>query len=290
MSLVDPSCPGLVKAFLMRTRRHPEGSRPSRDPMFRREGSSFDLRNIREYVPSDDPRRVDWRLEARTGRLYVKEYHEEERDGLVVLADLSSSMEALSEAPGALSGPPLADTTAASIAWTLAALGEPVFLLAFASKPLRALERSRGGMGRNELDAFFGDIGPDERNGTAIEGAARAARRRSRYGRAVIVSDFLDAGFRPDRLPFRKVFFFRLHRDFADSAGGAADVDVEDNESGRRIVVPWDGSARADYAKRVADLEASLSAPRNRRAFFARLTRREELPAALFAFLEALHA
>lgn len=290
MSLVDPSCPGLVKAFLMRTRRHPEGSRPSRDPMFRREGTSFDLRNIREYLPTDDPRRVDWRLEARTGRLFVKEYHEEERDGVVVLADLSSSLEVLAEAPGAAAGSPLADSAAASIAWTLAALGEPVFLLAFAAKPLRGLERPRGGFGRSELDSFFGEIGPEERGGTAIEMAARAARRRSRYGRAVIVSDFLDPSFRPERLPFRKLFFFRLHRDFAASAGAAPDIDVEDNESGRRVVIPWDGQAKRDYARRVTELEASLSSLNGGRSFFARVSGRVELPAALFAFLEALHA
>lgn len=290
MSLVDPSCPGLVKAFQMRTRRHPEGSRPSRDPMFRREGSSFDLRNIREYIPTDDPRRVDWRLEARTGRLFVKEYHEEERDGFVVLADLSSSLEALAEAPGAAPELPLADTTAASLAWILAALGEPVFLLAFAAKPLRAIERPRGGLGKRELDSFFGDIGPEERDGTAIEAAARAARSRSRYGRAVIVSDFLDSSFRPERLPFRRLFFFRLHRDFAAAAAGAADVDVEDNESGRRLVVPWDGQARKGYGQRLAALESQLASAKGGRAFFTRLEGREALPSALYAFLEALHA
>ncbi|HUX37513.1 MAG TPA: DUF58 domain-containing protein [Rectinemataceae bacterium] len=290
MNLVDPSCAGLVKAFLMRTRRHPQGSRPSRDPMFRREGSSFDLRNIREYLPSDDPRRVDWRLEARTGRLYVKEYHEEERDGLVVLADLSSSLDALGEVPGARLEAPLADTTAASVAWTLAALGEPVFLLAFASRPLRALERPRGGFGKPELDGFFGDIGREERDGTAIEAAARAARARSRYGRVVIVSDFLDPGFRPERLPFKKAFFLRLHRDFASAAGSAADVDVEDNESGRRLVIPWDGQARKSYLKQLTELEASLASPRGGRFFFQRISAREELPEALYALLEALHA
>jgi len=290
MSLVDPCCAGLVKAFLMRTRRHPEGSRPSRDPMFRREGSSFDLRNIREYLPTDDPRRVDWRLEARTGRLYVKEYHEEERDGVVVLADLSSSLDALAEIPGASADPPLADSVAASVAWILAALGEPVLLLAFAARPLRILDRPRGAIGRAELDAFFADIDARDRAGTAIEAAAKTARRISRFGRIVVVSDFLDRGFRAERLPFRKAFFLRLHRDFAEAAGNSADVDVDDNESGRRLVVPWDGLARKGYAERVAGLEMSLAAPGGRRAFFVRISGREELPPALRALLEALHA
>ncbi|HUX41270.1 MAG TPA: DUF58 domain-containing protein [Rectinemataceae bacterium] len=294
MSLVDPCCAGLAKAFLMRTRRHPAGSKPSRDPMFRREGSSFDLRNIREYYPTDDPRRVDWRLEARTGRLFVKEYYEEERDGVVVLVDLSLSLEALADAASRGAGQDFAakaaESTSASIAWTLGALGEPVFLLAFAARPLRALEKPRGGLGSRELDSFFQGIGPEERRGTAITQAARSARRRSRYGRAIIVSDFLDPNFDPDALPFRKLYFVRLHRDFRRLAGAATDIEVEDNESGRRLLLPWDGKERNNYEERLRELETSLAAGGRRRSFFASIGGQEDLPAALGALLEAFHA
>ncbi|MER3460689.1 MAG: DUF58 domain-containing protein, partial [candidate division GAL15 bacterium] len=40
-------------------------------------GPSLDLAEVREYVPGDEVRRIDWNVTARTTRLHVRQYREE---------------------------------------------------------------------------------------------------------------------------------------------------------------------------------------------------------------------
>lgn len=55
-------------------------------------GASIDFRQHRSYVPGDEPRRLDWRLLARTDRPYVREYQEETNLRGVLMLDCSGSM------------------------------------------------------------------------------------------------------------------------------------------------------------------------------------------------------
>ena len=55
-------------------------------------GSSTDFAEHRPYAPGDDIRRMDWRLFARTDRLYVKEYEADTNTNLLLLLDISPSM------------------------------------------------------------------------------------------------------------------------------------------------------------------------------------------------------
>lgn len=55
-------------------------------------GQSMDFAEHRPYVPGDDPRRVDWKVYARTERYYVKEFEAETNTNFTVLLDQSSSM------------------------------------------------------------------------------------------------------------------------------------------------------------------------------------------------------
>src|SRR5438270_434195 len=55
-------------------------------------GSTTDFAEHRAYLPGDDPRRVDWRLFARSDRLYVKEYEADTNTNISVLLDTSRSM------------------------------------------------------------------------------------------------------------------------------------------------------------------------------------------------------
>lgn len=56
-------------------------------------GQSVDFAEHRAYMPGDDIRRVDWRLFARTDRLYVKEFEADSNSNFMVLLDTSRSME-----------------------------------------------------------------------------------------------------------------------------------------------------------------------------------------------------
>lgn len=55
-------------------------------------GSSIEFRQHRFYAPGDEPRRLDWRVLARTDRPYIKEYDEETNVRCLVLLDHSGSM------------------------------------------------------------------------------------------------------------------------------------------------------------------------------------------------------
>ncbi|HUF50715.1 MAG TPA: DUF58 domain-containing protein [Longimicrobiales bacterium] len=55
-------------------------------------GTSLDFAEHRAYYPGDDIRRIDWRLYARTDRLYMKEYEADTNSNFTVLLDISKSM------------------------------------------------------------------------------------------------------------------------------------------------------------------------------------------------------
>jgi uncharacterized protein (DUF58 family) len=56
-------------------------------------GLSTDFAEHRPYLPGDDIRRIDWRVWGRTDRLYVKEFEADTNANLIVLLDVSRSMD-----------------------------------------------------------------------------------------------------------------------------------------------------------------------------------------------------
>ncbi len=58
--------------------------------VFKGRGMEFD--EVREYVPGDDVRTIDWNVTARTGRPHVKRFVEERELTVMLLVDLSSSV------------------------------------------------------------------------------------------------------------------------------------------------------------------------------------------------------
>lgn len=55
-------------------------------------GFSVEFAEHREYVPGDDPRHLDYKMLARTERLYIKQYEEETNMRVQILLDTSGSM------------------------------------------------------------------------------------------------------------------------------------------------------------------------------------------------------
>jgi uncharacterized protein (DUF58 family) len=54
-------------------------------------GQGMEFQEVREYVPGDDIRAIDWNVTARTGHPYVKEFVEERELTVMLLADVSAS-------------------------------------------------------------------------------------------------------------------------------------------------------------------------------------------------------
>jgi uncharacterized protein (DUF58 family) len=58
----------------------------------RQHGEGMDFESLREYVPGDDPRRIDWRATARRGRLVSRLYQHERRHTVMIAVDASRLM------------------------------------------------------------------------------------------------------------------------------------------------------------------------------------------------------
>ena len=158
--------------------------------VFRGSGIEFD--EVREYVPGDPRRSIDWGVTARTGRPYVRKYVDERELTMLLLLDLSTSMDA-----GGRGWSPRQFAARICAVLALAAVrnSDRVGLLAFSDgvdlwRPPRkttrhALEIVRDGLAlRGSGDRT--DMAP------ALQAAARLARR---HATVFVVSDFLCEGW-----------------------------------------------------------------------------------------------
>lgn len=91
LNFLDPSVLAGLSNLEMRARVAVEGflsglhKSPDR-------GFSVEFNDYRHYYPGDDMRHVDWRLYARSDKLYVKQYEDETNVRCVILLDSSASM------------------------------------------------------------------------------------------------------------------------------------------------------------------------------------------------------
>ena len=89
--LFDAAFLGRVEQLALLARRMASsGQRAQRRT--RKSGSGLEFADHREYTPGDDPRGIDWNLYARSERLNLKQYEEEEDLSVWFLLDRSSSM------------------------------------------------------------------------------------------------------------------------------------------------------------------------------------------------------
>ena len=56
---------------------------------FKGRGMEFD--EVREYIPGDDIRSIDWNVTARSGRPHIKKFTEERELTVMLLVDISAS-------------------------------------------------------------------------------------------------------------------------------------------------------------------------------------------------------
>jgi uncharacterized protein (DUF58 family) len=91
-------------------------------------GASIEFRQHRAYVPGDEPRRLDWRVLARTDRPFIKEYDEETNLRCLLMMDCSGSMSYGKSASTGANKFEYACRLAASLAYLMLAATESVGL------------------------------------------------------------------------------------------------------------------------------------------------------------------
>lgn len=108
---------------------------------FRGQGLEFD--DFREYQPGDDPRFIDWKVTARTGSPYVRRFHEEREQVLLLAVDTSASMRYASSKSN-YSKLEYAALISAVLAYSAARNGDNVGLLLYGCHPHFYLPPAKG--------------------------------------------------------------------------------------------------------------------------------------------------
>ncbi len=231
--------------------------------VFRGRGIEFD--EVREYVPGDDVRTIDWNVSARTGSAFVKKFVEERELTVLLIVDVSASGDYGS---GEKSRRSAAAELAALLAFSAGRNGDKAGLLMYSDRcELYVPPRS----GRRHALRIVREVlaHEPESRGTDLAGALReAARLLKKRGIVFILSDFLD-----DR-PFEKelkllnrrhdVIALELTDPREKAWPGTLAIELEDAESGE--LADFSGG-KAALRRLDGELAAGLAA---RRAVFRR--------------------
>ena len=216
---------------------------------FKGAGLSFD--EVREYIPGDDVRGIDWNVTARMGTAYIKRYIEERELTLVLLVDVSASQRF---GTGAYQKRAVAAEVAALIAFCAIGNNDRVGLLAFTDRVERYVTPSKGT--RHVLRLlrdilFFAPEHPGTNLSAALDHLNKVQKRRAIV---FVVSDFLDADFAdPLRRAARKHDLIAVRtgdaREYAFPATGL--VRLEDAETGEQRLIDTDNRRfREQFAAR----------------------------------------
>ena len=94
-------------------------------------GRGMDFEELREYMPGDDVRDIDWNVTYRMGRVFVKRFREERELGMILAVDISASGDFGSVR---LSKREFAAEVAATLAFSASRTGDKVGLLLFTDR------------------------------------------------------------------------------------------------------------------------------------------------------------
>ena len=131
-SWIDSRVLSRLKAQPLYARRDVEGTVSGLHKSPHR-GSSVEFAEYRQYVPGDDPRRLDWRVLARTDRYYLKEYEAETNLRAYFVLDVSGSMQF---GGGGSTKLDYAKKLLATLAWLLIHQGDAAGLLAVGERTI----------------------------------------------------------------------------------------------------------------------------------------------------------
>jgi uncharacterized protein (DUF58 family) len=217
-------------------------------------GFSLEFTEHRAYQPGDELRYLDWRILARSDRLFVKQFEEETNLRAMILLDASRSM-AWRGAPERLTKRAYADRLAAALALILLRQRDATGLLTF-DEEVRQLIPARVKAGQ-WTRLVRGLLDTPDGLGTAAQAALqRITALLARRGLVVLLSDLLFdrdlalAALRYLRHRGHQVIVFHLMDPAEAELGGPPEVRFRDPESSASVVVRPRELARA-YAETV---------------------------------------
>jgi uncharacterized protein (DUF58 family) len=250
-------------------------------------GYSAEFSQYRHYRPGDDLKYVDWKLFARTDRLYTKQYRETTNLAAQIVVDASGSM-----AYAGSNGPRKIDyarTAAAALAYLIGGQGDAIGLT-IVDEAVRQYVGPRNG--QTHLRAVLTALARMDTTGATKSALAlrRTVDLMSRRGFLIVISDLYDDEDaveaelrRAARMGHEVSVFHLLTRDEIEFPF-AREVELEELESGRRIVT---GSAvGARYREAFAEfLEGWHARCARERIDYTRILTDQPLDATLRGYL-----
>ncbi|WP_235855561.1 DUF58 domain-containing protein [Methanofollis fontis] len=223
-------------------------------------GRGIEFSEIREYVPGDDVRAIDWKVTARFGRPYIKEFSEDRDATFYILADLSAS----NTFGSATSKHRRILEVAAALIFAARNAGDSAGLLTFTDRVEGFIPARKG---RGHAVALIDTlIRNDSRGrGTDLNVPLRfLARRVRRRASVFVVSDFATPSF-SDTLRLlcgrHEVTAIRVIDPRERHLPDVGLIELEDPESGEQVLVDTsDEVLRSAYADAVAAWEGDLAA------------------------------
>jgi uncharacterized protein (DUF58 family) len=211
-------------------------------------GYSAEFSQYRHYRPGDDLKYIDWKLFARTDRLYTKQFRETTNLLCQIALDASASMDYAGAA--GITKFQYARLLAGSLAYLVSRQGDAVGLVTYAGAIKQYLPSRGGQVHLRSLLLMLSRTDP----GGQTDGAAALGRTidlLKRRGLLIVISDLYDerdlverALMRAAHIGHEVVVFHVLSRDevelpFRD------DVELEDPETGRLVLSNGAAAGRA---------------------------------------------
>jgi uncharacterized protein (DUF58 family) len=217
-------------------------------------GRGIEFSEVREYVPGDDVRSIDWNVTARMDRPFIKQFHEERERTVVFLVDRSGSSRFGSSQRNFAW---VAAETTAVLAFSATVNQDKVGLLLFSDRLEQWVPPRKG---RSHVLRIVREVlfhhpaGTETRIGEALERTTRMLRRRSLV---FLISDFLqdDQYAHALSIAARKheivpVVLIDPREEALPQAGLLGVVDLETGR--RRLVDTSDRRVRARFEQEVA--------------------------------------
>ncbi len=255
----------LPKELLKKIRRIEIRTRKLVNDMFSGEyhstfkGQGMEFEEVREYIPGDDVRLIDWNVTARTGIPHVKKFKEERELTVMLLVDASSSgkfgtFEKYKEE--------LAAELCAVMAFSAIKNNDKVGLIIFTDKIEKYIPPQKGKPHVLRLVREVLYFRP-ERTATDIAGAleffSKVTKRRSV---AFLISDFLSEDYyTPLRIANRKhdMIAIKISDPRELEFGSYGLIELEDAETGEVMVLDTSSSEfRSEFSTQVKESTDSL--------------------------------
>ena len=228
------------------------------ESVFKGRGMEFD--EVREYMPGDEIRTIDWNVTAKTGKPHVKRYVEERELTVMFLVDLSASG---SFGSVAKSKNEVAAELCALLAFSAIKNNDKVGLIVFTDTIEMYIPPKKGQIHALRLIRELLYFQPKQVNTSIQIGLDYLGRISHKKSVVFLISDFLEGGYEQAmRITAKRHDLIAIsvadRRELVMPNVGL--IELEDAETGEVVVIDT-GSAkvRRDYQRRNADESNELS-------------------------------